>query len=386
MKRIIFIDNSNIFAGAEYCLLNIISKLNKENYNCTLCCLFPQPHHQIYKNNGIKIVYRTKKNKWWMGSEYFRKTVRGTDLLKRIILSLLLIKIILKNKPNIIHFNLLRTNNYFDIVVSKFFKVKIVGHIRSLKSQCKIKNITIKKCDQIICTSEFVYKENFSITFLRNVHYIYDPIKSESYDTSSLDKDFIRKKYSIDKHSLVLVSVAILDQRKGHDTAIVVLSELVSKGIDAKLIIAGGSLNTGNKELLRLKSLALYYKVLDRIIFTGHVANIAEIYAVGNIILALSKDGEAFGRVPLEAASAKRIVISSNLGAAPEIVIDGITGFLVKPTNILEICNKILFILDNGAIVTKMIEVAYMRVLNEFSVENHVKSLIQSYNQLILKH
>lgn len=382
MTRILFIDNSKILAGAEYCLLNIISSLKKENYDCTICCFFPQPHHKVYIHNGINIVYRTNKLKWWMGSEYWKKPIRGTDFLKRIIFSFLLIKIILKKKPDIIHFNLLRTNFYLDIAVSKLLKVKTVGHLRSLKSQCKIKEITLKKCDQIICTSKFVHNEIFSMDSIEKVCYIYDPIKAESYDTSSLNIDILRKKFSIDKNIVVLASVAILDQRKGHDIAIIVLAELLLKGVNAKLIIAGGSVDSSDNELLRLKSLAQSYNVLDRIVFTGHVNDIREIYAVGNIILTLSKDGEAFGRVPLEAASAKRIVISSNLGASPEIVIDGITGFVVDPNNVSDILTIIIYILNNSIIIEKMIEKAYVRADETFSVKNHVNSLIKVYEKL----
>lgn len=382
LPRILFIDNSKIFAGAEYCLLNIISQLKEENYDCTICCFFPQPHHQIYIHNGINIVYRTNKIKWWMGSEYWKKPIRGTDFLKRIIFSYLLIKIILKKKPDIIHFNLLRTNCYLDIAVSKFLKVKTVGHLRSLKSQCKIKKITLKKCDQIICTSKFVLNETFSLNSIERACYIYDPIQSENYDTSLVNIDILRKMFSIDKNMVVLASVAILDQRKGHDIAIIVLAELLRNGVNAKLIIAGGSVDSHDIELLRLKSLAQSYNVSDRIVFTGHVNDIREIYAVGNIILTLSKDGEAFGRVPLEAASAKRIVISSNLGASPEIVIDDITGFIVDPSNVLDIINIIMYILNNLLIVNKMIEKAYVRVNETFSVKNHVNSLITVYKKL----
>ena len=63
---------------------------------------------------------------------------------------------------------------------------------------------------------------------------------------------------------------------------------------------------------------------------------------------------ETFGIVNIEAMSWGLPVISSTEGAIPEIVQDGVTGFIVNPKSPEEIADKIMILINNSDLRIKM--------------------------------
>lgn len=133
----------------------------------------------------------------------------------------------------------------------------------------------------------------------------------------------------------LLLLPARLTDWKGHDVAVAAVSRLVAAGLtganaDLSLIFAGdaqgrdgyaASLVRGVREL-----------GLGRMIrMVGHCDDMPAAYAAADIVLSPSTRPEAFGRVAAEAGAMGRVVIAADHGGARETVIDGETGFLVKP-------------------------------------------------------
>lgn len=81
---------------------------------------------------------------------------------------------------------------------------------------------------------------------------------------------------------------------------------------------------------------ALEQQIKDRGVFhkvriMEPVRDMSAIYKLADVVVSASTDPEAFGRVMVEAQAMGRPVVASDHGGAPEIVRDGVTGWLVKP-------------------------------------------------------
>jgi glycosyltransferase involved in cell wall biosynthesis len=378
--NLLFIDKSKIFAGAEYSLLSLLESLDKSKYNSIICVNYSQVHHENYINKGFSVISRNKSLKWWMGSDFSLRAFRGSDLMKRIIFAMQLAWIIRRYKIDICHINLLRDTDKLDIVILKILGCPVVGHIRSLQTQAYIHRLTLNLCDRLICTSDKVLSDIEMLKSKTFLQRIYDPIDVLKYDTSGLDINKLREEYSIDKSAFTLSSVAIIDKRKGHDSAILVLKELLKLHNNIILIIAGGDQDPDEKR--RLKDLVSEQKISDRVIFTGHINDIKNIYAISDVILALSHDGEAFGRVPLEAAAARRVVITTGIGAALETVVDKTTGYLVDPGNNSEVAEIVNLLISSQILRQLISDAAYQHVLHKFSAISHARYVESIYNSL----
>lgn len=383
-KEIMFIDKSTIFAGAEFCLLSLCKNIDISNFDTSIVCDYPLDHQKKYIDNSVRIHYRNSNLKFWMGKAYSLHAPRGSDFLKRIIFAIQLAFILKKNKIDIVHINLLRGTDYLDIKIAKLLGCSVIGHVRSLENQVKIPSNCLEACDYLICTSDFVLNEVKRPKISNRVKRIYDPIDVENYNAKNINIEDVKDKYGIKKDQFVLSSIAILDRRKGHDTAIRVFKKLFELNTNSVLLVAGGSISN-LKEEERLKKIANELNIIDNVIFTGHVDNIVEIFAITDIVLALSRDGEAFGRVPLEAASARKVVIATNLAATPEIVVDKKTGFLVEPDNELQIIASVLDLVKNRNKMETVSENAFNNAFKNFRASIHSDLVEKLYNNILAK-
>jgi glycosyltransferase involved in cell wall biosynthesis len=116
-----------------------------------------------------------------------------------------------------------------------------------------------------------------------------------------------------------------LEKAKGIDVLCRAFLRVASQNSDFRLTIAGwGSLET---------SLMEKYKYQHNIVFAGSVSGSrkAELFHENDVLVAPSIAQEAFGIVLTEAYSFGLPVIASRIGAYPEIVREGKTGFMVNP-------------------------------------------------------
>ena len=70
------------------------------------------------------------------------------------------------------------------------------------------------------------------------------------------------------------------------------------------------------------------------------------IYKLADVVVSASTDPEAFGRVVAEAQAMGRPTVAVNHGGGPEIILDGITGWLFQPGNTIDLTDKIKLALD----------------------------------------
>ena len=92
---------------------------------------------------------------------------------------------------------------------------------------------------------------------------------------------------------------------------------------------------------------------------------------------------EPFGLVFLEAMCHKLPCIGSNIDAMPEIIEDGITGFLVNPGDAEDLANKIILLLKNPELSSRMGVMGYERAKKFFTWEEFGNKIDEKLSELI---
>jgi phosphatidyl-myo-inositol dimannoside synthase len=144
----------------------------------------------------------------------------------------------------------------------------------------------------------------------------------------------------------VLLSVARLVERKGHDMVIRALPEIRRHLPDASYLIVGSG-----RERARLEQVAHETGVAEAVCFAGFVpeADLPVYYAASDCFLLCSRqvgtNVEGAGNVTLEASASGRPVVVGHSGGTEEHVIHGETGLLVDPTNPAAIAEAVVTIL-----------------------------------------
>lgn len=107
---------------------------------------------------------------------------------------------------------------------------------------------------------------------------------------------------------------------KGHTQAIELLAGLVARGVDARLLLLGADEPDRQRYLAGLRTQARRAGVEDRLAITPPRADVADVYAISDVVLQLSSKPEAFGRTVIEALHMGVPVLGFEHGGVGELL------------------------------------------------------------------
>ncbi len=152
----------------------------------------------------------------------------------------------------------------------------------------------------------------------------------------------LAERYSLQlgKHK-VLGIVARLSEEKGHHYLVEAFAQLHKTQPDTRLLVIGDGplLDTVKAQVQQLG-------MQDAIIFAGAQRTIAEHLALLDVFV-LASTRESFPLAAREAMAAGRAVIAPRIGGCPEVVDDGVTGYLFESRNVDELRQRMEQLLAN---------------------------------------
>ncbi|MGY0616933.1 glycosyltransferase family 4 protein [Vibrio sp. FJH11] len=375
--KILYIDNSQWWGGAEECLKRYLYAEETAAWEVKVCAPFPSEHLEQYKIESQQFIYRHSKIKKWM-PEAYTKAPKGLDRINKIIRSKKLNRILKAENPDVVYFNLLRFRDIWDIKEVKKLGCKIVLHIRNLFHQAGYSKELLDLADLIICTSDIVSEQARNTGTKTRVIRIYDGLDSKL--EANYDKDLVRQELNIPKDSIVGLFPAVIEPRKGQDLAIEAFRLLASDLPNSNLVIAGGCNDSFIEYGKKIKRMVKDSP--DSIRLLGHQKDMNKLYSMADYVLALSYDGEAYGLVPVEAGQHHLPVIATCAGATPELVVDKQTGVLVNPGEAQEVADAIKF-MHSETIRKSLGEAAFKRVRTCFDLKQGLSELRAAVESII---
>ncbi|WP_329299222.1 glycosyltransferase family 4 protein [Streptomyces sp. NBC_00659] len=155
----------------------------------------------------------------------------------------------------------------------------------------------------------------------------------------------------------VVVCVSRLVPRKGQDTLVLAMPRILAKEPDAVLLIVGGG--PYEKEL---RKLAHETGVADSVRFTGAVpwSELPAHYGAGDVFAMPCRtrrgglDVEGLGIVYLEASATGLPVVAGDSGGAPDAVLDGETGWVVRGGSAEDAADRIVTLLGDPELRRRM--------------------------------
>jgi len=156
---------------------------------------------------------------------------------------------------------------------------------------------------------------------------------------------------------------------KGHDCLVEAVRLLKSRGTNFVVKVFG----SGSPEYAG----SLKRKIQDAGLtemwnWMGYENDKAKIFDGLDICVVPSCFGDPFPTVAMEAGVYGLPVVASNSGGLPEIIRDGLTGWLVDPDQPAQLAEKIEWLIRNPEQACAMGAAGRERVLSEFTVENMV--------------
>lgn len=161
------------------------------------------------------------------------------------------------------------------------------------------------------------------------------------------------------------------ERYKGMDTLITALPRLLPRWPEVQLVMVGEG---DDKDWL--VNLAEKNGVRSHVHFLSGLsyAELASCYSACEIF-ALPSRAEGFGLVYLEAMACAKPVIGGAHGGAPEVIIDGVTGYLVQHGDPVQLAVSVETLLSDPALAREMGARGCQRVEHEFRFSVFAKSL-----------
>ena len=225
---------------------------------------------------------------------------------------------------------------------------------------------------------QIIRKFNVDLTRIKVLH---NAVDSDLFKFDEIRAKMIREKLGIQNEPLLLYVGRIIPE-KGLDKLIKIMPLILSEFPTAKLIIAGpkGYFSGERSQYFSyISHLIKSLKIESSIIYLGSlpIHELIGAYSAADVCIVPSIWNEPFGLVVLEAMACSKPVVAFNVGGIPEIISDGIDGFLVARGDEEELASKILFLLEHPEVRIEMGRNARKKVEKEFSYKRLAVRLLE---------
>ncbi|MBI5682439.1 MAG: glycosyltransferase family 4 protein [Deltaproteobacteria bacterium] len=311
-----------------------------------------------------------------------------SKVLKTVINLLVIFKYVFKLKVGRIHCGQIISNGIAGLLCKKLLNIPYVVWVYGSetirfgdsKLLASIMRRVLSSAEIVVAISDFTKEEYLQFGVDREKLMIITPGVDTSLFTTKDKSDRLLQKYNL-YNKKVLLTVARLDERKGHDMVIRAMSSLKGQFPDIVYLIVGRG-----REEQRIRNLVREEGLEDLVVFAGYVSdeelpdyyNLCDIFILPNRetkLTALKGDYEGFGIVFLEANACGKPVIGGRSGGVRDAVEEGVTGVLVDPDSIDEIVSAIKNFLINKEEMYRMGIAGRQRVEKQFDWNILARSL-----------
>ncbi len=375
--KVLFLGSNTRLYGAERCLLEVASRLHPDRFRPIV--VVPDEGELFQRLKGLGIDVR----KMELGVLRNRAELLSPVLLRRLLshipATFRLASLIKKEGVKIVHSN--TSAIFVGALAARITGCPHLWHVREIIRRPKILRALLRILlpffsFRVVCISNAV-KENFKPFFQsqdKKFQIIYDGVEPNLFappnrqDSSSHDK-------------LRVGMVARINPWKGHETFLRA-SGLVAKRLsDIEFYVVGDSLKVYDPIRARLVNLIKTLGIDRQVFFTGFLEyeGVAKLIRSFDVFVLPSESPEPLGIVILEAMAAGKPVVATGHGGPLDIVVPGVTGFLVPPGDPKKMAEGICSLLLDNEKRSKMGGAGLKRVHSLFSIQRHVEKIQNLY-------
>lgn len=393
---VLIVDQGVAFGGSLVVIANLVRCLDQEKFRAVVVAEMDEEivQHHI---KGMAKIYIAKHNfnyvHWEKVTERLQRTqiklVRKAGLyflsaIRGLVNSLYAIKlsiIMLRERVDLVHINNGTHNLEANLISLLFAKSRIV-HIHGVGQVGTLEKLFLRAVPKVIVISEFVKSSMAEAGIPEDqMLTIVNPVLPDVVPSGARER--VRKKYGLGSDAVIFGIFGRVVEWKGQKEFLQA-AELVLKAVPhARALIIGDASDGDDHYLRELHQFATECGIQERVIFTGYVSNVAELYAAMDVVVHTSVEPEPFGLVITEAMAYGVPVVASTLGAPREIIHDGVDGFLVHPGDTEKLASTIIDLLKNDELRKRMGALAKQEVITRYDANTFARAFEQIYLQVL---
>ncbi|MEH7236560.1 N-acetyl-alpha-D-glucosaminyl L-malate synthase BshA [Bacillus sp. JJ1562] len=233
----------------------------------------------------------------------------------------------------------------------------------------------IEQSDAVTAVSKSLVEQTYElIEPKKEIKTIYNFVDEKIYYKRNVTN--LRKQYGIEEDEKIIIHVSNFRKVK-RVPDVVHAFNLIQKEVKSKLLLVGDG-----PELTTACKLINKFGLGDKVLLLGKQENLPELYSISDLKLLLSEK-ESFGLVLIEAMACGVPTIGTNVGGIPEVIDEGVDGYICEPGDIEDIANKSIALLKNSNLHKKMSKQAIRSVQQKFNYERIVNDYEDLYYSIL---
>lgn len=235
-------------------------------------------------------------------------------------------------------------------------------------------NFNLSRADQILSTSQVMARET--------AKYTRKPITVTPFGVDITNFAPAPAQSLFEPGDIVIGTIKALEVKYGIDYLLKAFQLLKNKypHWPLKLLIAGDG-----SQKKALEQLSRELAIERDTVFTGRIPydQSPTYHNMLSVFVALSiLDSESFGVAVIEASACEKPVVVSNVGGLPEVVEEGVTGFIVPPKDQISAAGAIEKLLLDEELRLRMGRAGRARIENYYSWDTSLAQMLKIYEQL----
>jgi glycosyltransferase involved in cell wall biosynthesis len=326
--RILFVLTGLAYGGAETQLVRLATRLKSRGWEVSVVSLMPpKAYVEDLEAAGIPVF-----------SLGIRRKLPDLGPVLRFA------RIIRKWRPDIVHSHMVHANLLARIVRFLAPIPVLICSARSIDEGSRFREILYRLTDSLCDLTTQVSHAGLE-RYVRvgavprhKIRYIPNGVDTERFKPNLEDRLKFRKELGVD--GFVWLAVGRFDPPKDYPSMLQAFARVVHKHSNTILLIAGdGPLRKTMENLARELGIEKRTKFLGIRRDIPQLMNAADAYV-------MSSSWEGMPNVLLEASATGLPIVATDVGGNREIVLDGVTGFLVPPRNPEALARAMLRIMD----------------------------------------
>ncbi|MFC0470261.1 N-acetyl-alpha-D-glucosaminyl L-malate synthase BshA [Halalkalibacter kiskunsagensis] len=245
--------------------------------------------------------------------------------------------------------------------------ITVLGYDRSLKDIIKF---GIEQSDLVTAVSnDLVTQTRELVPTDKSISTVYNFIDERVYMKQEVEE--LKQHYHIAKDERIIIHISNFRPVKRISDVVRSFASITKK-VKSKLLLIGNG-----PELATARQLVKDLEIEENVLFLGNQKHIAELLSMSDLMLLLSEK-ESFGLVALEAMACGVPVIGTHAGGVPEVVVDGVTGYLCDVGDVECVARKAIGLLMDDACHEAFSKRGMERVQSVF----HSKLIVSQYEKL----
>lgn len=249
------------------------------------------------------------------------------------------------------------------------------GESSKIRLYESLDRLFLRLADHVVAVSDGQRKKIVShggnpekISVIRNAINLNDPAATEGAA--------IRNELKIPSDAIFVVSAGRLSPEKNYAGMIEVARQVAARRSDVYFAVFGeGTLRVDLEERVRAAGLD------GRFLLPGFRNDLQAILAEIDIFM-LPSFTEGLPNVVLESFAARKPVVATAVGGTPEVVQDGVSGFLSAPSEVEAMANHVVTLASDSVMRAAMGKAGYSHISKRFSFTQQTKSYERLYETI----